>query len=41
MKKLRKLDKLFFRLLQVAFIFALLMGCCIMGGVIITLIFGG
>lgn len=39
MKKLRKLDKLLFRLLQVAFILALLMGCSIMGGVIINLIF--
>lgn len=41
MRKLRKLDKLFFLLLQIAFILALLMGVCIMGGVIITLIFGG
>lgn len=39
MKKLRKLDKLMFRLLQFAFILALLMGCCIMGGVIVMLLF--
>ena len=39
MKKLRKLDKLFFRILQVAMILALLMGCCIMGGVIVMLLF--
>lgn len=39
MRKLRKLDKLLFRLLQVAFLLALFMGCCIMGGVIVMLLF--
>lgn len=39
MKKLRMLDKLFFRILQAAMALALLMGVCIMGGVIINLLF--